>query len=178
MDSISKEQAARLWDELKGNLLAVEDGIKQIIATKAWEPLGYETFQDAWEDRLSDVKLTGVMRATVVLAMFEQGATEVEVATTVTGVGPVRSKAYKQAHQAKLTPKKAELHAEKMVPVKPYARSLPERRNALRIEGFDDDEIQAWNALADELGVDRNELLREALREGMKEWGGLHAVAV
>lgn len=175
--TIDKSTAHKMWERLRGSLLDAQSSIEEIITHKAWEPLGYETFQEAWEDRLSDVKLSGVMRATVVLAMFDQGATEIEVATTVAGVGPVRAKAYKQAHRAKLTPKMAELHAEKMVTVKPYTRSLPERRNALRVEGFHDDEIQAWNRIAEELGVDRNELLREALREGMREWGGLRAVA-
>lgn len=171
------DEANKLFEQLRAGLLATQVALEEIIRTKAWEPLGYDTFQEAWEDRLSDIELTGVMRATVVLAMFSQGATETEVATTVSGVGPVRAKAYRQAHQAKLPPKKAERHAEKMVPVKRYTRALPERRNALRIEGFSEDEIRTWNALADELGVDRNELLREALREGMKEWGGLRAVA-
>lgn len=170
MDPISKEQAARLWDELKGNLLAVEDGIKQIIATKAWEPLGYESFAECWADRLSDLKLTGVLQASVVLTMFDQGEPVEKVATTISGVGPAKAKAYKQAHEAKLPPKLAERHAARMVPVKPYVRSTPQKRNSLIVDGFTDAEVQEWTQLAKALGVDRNELLREALRTGMQEW--------
>lgn len=89
MDPISKEQAARLWDELKGNLLAVEDGIKQIIATKAWEPLGYESFAECWADRLSDLKLSKELRAVVVFGMFENDASPADAAKAVAGVGVV-----------------------------------------------------------------------------------------
>ena len=177
MGTINKEQAAHLWDGLKGNLLAVEDSIKQIIATKAWEPLGYESFAECWADRLSDLRLTGVVQASVVLAMFDQSESVEKVATTVAGVGPAKAKAYKQAHEAKLPPKLAERHAARMVPVKPYVRSTPQKRNSLIVDGFTDEEIKAWTRLADELSVDRNELLREALRAGMKEWSGVHAVA-
>lgn len=174
---MSEQEAARLFEKLRSGLLATQEALEEIIASKAWEALGYSTFAEAWEDRLSDVKLTGVMEATVVLALFSEGASTTDVALSVAGVGPKKAKAYKQAHSVGMAPKLAERHASKMVNVRPFVRKLPSKRNGLVIDGFTDDEIQAWTDLASDLGVDRSELLREALREGMKGWADVHTAA-
>ena len=64
--TISKKQAAELWANLRTSLLAVEYGVKQIIATRAWEPLGYDTFAACWTAELGDLKLARELRAVVV----------------------------------------------------------------------------------------------------------------
>lgn len=166
---MNQQQATNLFNQLREGLLATQSAIETIIETKAWEPLGYETFQEAWDDRLSDIKLSGTMRATVVYAMFDQGATDTDIAMTISGVGPKRARSYKQAHKAGLPAKQAETHVDKMIRVKPYTRSLPEKRNSITLSGFADDELSAWNELAKDLGVDRNEMLRDALREAMAD---------
>lgn len=96
--TISKKKAETLWSDLRGNLLAAQDNISKIIATKAWEPLGYDTFTEAWTDRLGDLKLYGELRAVVVYAMFDEGATTADVTVSMSGVGPATAKALKQAH--------------------------------------------------------------------------------
>lgn len=89
MSTLSASQAEALWGGLRENLLAVEDGIRQIIATRAWEPLGYESFAECWQERLSDVKLSKELRAVVVYAMFEDDATPADAARAVSGTGVV-----------------------------------------------------------------------------------------
>lgn len=84
---LSKIEAQQLWDNLRGSLLETEKNIRAIINTRAWEPLGYETFAEAWQDNLSDVKLSEELRAVVVFAMFDDGATPADVAKSVSGVG-------------------------------------------------------------------------------------------
>lgn len=103
--TISKKKAETLWSDLRGNLLAAQDNISKIIATKAWEPLGYDTFTEAWTDRLGDLKLYGELRAVVVYAMFDEGATTADVTVSMSGVGPATAKALKQAHGKGLDPK-------------------------------------------------------------------------
>ena len=95
--NITPDRAAELWDALRTNLLAVEDGIRQIIATRAWEPLGYETFAECWADRLGDLKLTKELRAVVVFAMFEDDVTPTDAARAVAGTGVVE---VRQLHTA------------------------------------------------------------------------------
>lgn len=177
---ITKANAEKLVQQLRKGLLATQDAIEEIIATKAWKPLGYATFQELWNDRITDIELTGTMRATVVYAMFDEGATDIEAGKAVDGVGGVTASALRQAHRAGMPPKNAAVHVNKMkgrtksgtTVVRSHERALPQRRNAITVDGFDEAEIAHWNALAKGLGVDRSELFREAVRMGMKmkEW--------
>lgn len=96
--TISKKQAAELWANLRASLLAVEDGVRQIIATRAWEPLGYETFAACWTAELGDLKLSRELRAVVVFGMFEDAATDADVARAVAGVGVSEVSALRDAH--------------------------------------------------------------------------------
>ncbi|MDN6657585.1 MAG: hypothetical protein L0L18_00940 [Acidipropionibacterium jensenii] len=96
---MNKQQAETLWANLRSNLLAAEDNIRQIITTRAWEPLGYESFAECWADRLGDVKLAGELRAVVVYAMFDDGATDRDVALAVDGVGVSTVTALRDAHR-------------------------------------------------------------------------------
>lgn len=86
---MNKQQAETLWANLRSNLLAAEDNIRQIITTRAWEPLGYESFAECWQERLSDVKLSKELRAVVVYAMFEDDTDPVDAAHAVAGTGVV-----------------------------------------------------------------------------------------
>lgn len=169
-----KDNAEQLVQQLRQGLIATQDALEKIIQQQAWKDLGYETFLELWEDRLGDVKLTGVMRATVVYALFDEGATEIEVATRVQGVGGSTVNALRQAHNHGLTPKQAEIHSHR-VHVRSHPRKLPTKRNGVYLDGFTDKEIKRWNELAEDLEIDRNEMLREALREAMNEKVGDYA---
>lgn len=169
-----KTYAEQLVQQLRQGLLATQDALQKIIDWKAWEPLGYSSFRELWDDRLADIELTGVMRATVVYAMFSEGANDEQVATTVKGVGGKTVTALRQAHQYGLTPKQGSIHAAR-TQVRPHTRKLPTKRNGVYLEGFTDTEIKRWNDLAEDLGVDRNDMLREALREAMDAMVGEYA---
>ena len=96
---LSKMEAQQLWDNLRGSLLETEKNIRAIINTRAWEPLGYETFAEAWRDNLSDIELSTELRAVVVFAMFDDGASKSDVAKSVAGVGPTTVTALADAHR-------------------------------------------------------------------------------
>ena len=174
--SIDKSTAFKLWNELRGSLLATEETLKQIIEHKAWEPLGYGTFHEAWADRMGGVQLSGAMEASVIFAMFDSGATPADAALSVKGVGPLRAKAYKQAHGVGMSPVDAEAHASQMMRVnmKPgetfipaHVRGKAKRRNQIIMDGFTDDEITAWKREAEELDMPWRDFCRERFREAM-----------
>ena len=173
--NIDHSTALQLWDGLKSNLLGAQEAIEEIVKTKAWEPLGFATFHEAWSERMSGVKLAGAMEATVVYALFEAGATDVDVALSVDGVGPKRAKAYAQAHGAGLPVAAAEGHVARMLrPLKPgetlipaHIRGAAKRKNSIRMEGFTDDEIQTWKRDAEEKGVVWSDYCAEVFRDAM-----------
>jgi hypothetical protein len=84
--TISKAKAERLWDRLRVSLLSTQDAIIQIIELKAWEPLGYDTFREAWVEKMSDLDLATSPMIRVVYQMLNEDATDAEVAEVVKGV--------------------------------------------------------------------------------------------
>ncbi|AER47603.1 hypothetical protein DS6A_49 [Mycobacterium phage DS6A] len=85
---ISKRQADRLWDDLRGHFVAAQDAIKAIIKAEAWKPLGYDTFAEAWTARMGDVTLATEARPHVVYQMLAEGVPADDVALATKGVGP------------------------------------------------------------------------------------------
>ncbi|HCG55364.1 MULTISPECIES: hypothetical protein [Brevibacterium] len=86
MSKLTKKASAALWDELRDGFLNIEKTIIKIIEAKAWEPLGYATFAEAWADRMDGVRLAGEVRAHVVYAMLAEGEA-VEAISARTGIG-------------------------------------------------------------------------------------------
>lgn len=172
----TKVEANQLWEQLKNNLLGMQETLEKIITTRAWEPLGFATFHEAWADRMSGVQLSGAMEASVIFAMFDSGATPADAALAVKGVGPKRAKAYHQAHGVGMSPADAEAHAARMMRVnmKPgetfipaHVRGKAKRRNQIIMDGFTDDEIVAWKREAEELDMPWRDFCRERFREAM-----------
>ena len=86
-EPITREEAEALFNEIAGGLANVEATIIEAIRRKAWVPLGYPTFVDAWNDRLKGVNLARLaLKAHVVYAALGDGLDEQEVSTTI-GVG-------------------------------------------------------------------------------------------
>ena len=105
--AISKKRAEALWQDLRSALEMSEQKIAEIVKSRAWEPLGYSSFAECWEDRLSDLRLSSELRAVVVFAMFDQGAGVSEVTAAVASVGPATAKKLKVAHRKGMSAKGA-----------------------------------------------------------------------
>lgn len=85
-------QATALWADLRHHLMNAERVIAEIIETRAWEPLGYSSFAEAWDEQnLSDITFAPEIRAHVVYALLDGGLADEEVAAQVKGVGRARA---------------------------------------------------------------------------------------
>lgn len=87
--------ARSLWDRLKDAFAQTEKSIAELIAARAWEPLGYSTFAEAWKAEMKDVELASQLRPHIVYQLFDEGMTPEEVAANVKGVGQDGAKALK-----------------------------------------------------------------------------------
>lgn len=84
MATISKRQAETLWSELREGFVNAEKKIQEIVAARAWEPLGYTSFAAAWAERMAGVRLaTDVVKAAVVYALFDTLASTEDVAAAL-----------------------------------------------------------------------------------------------
>lgn len=76
----AQREARELWDKVREGFASAEEGLKRIIETKAWEPLGYASFAEAWRHELNHVRLTtDYLKAQVVYAFLDQGLTASDI---------------------------------------------------------------------------------------------------
>ena len=92
----TSEWAEQLWRDLRSGLLDVQKTIATIIAEKAWEPLGYASFTEAWSSRLADITIAPELRAHVVYEMFREGSTPDGVAAAMKGIGRESAEAFQR----------------------------------------------------------------------------------
>lgn len=108
---INNRQARKLWDLLRAHFVNFEQTLEQIVETRAWEPLGYLSFADAWNDRMSDITLAAEVRPHVAYAYFDQGASIEEVAEGVKGLGHAGAENLHRQKEIGVPASNASLHA-------------------------------------------------------------------
>lgn len=182
---IAAAEATRLFERLRTSFLAVETALADIIAARAWEPLGYDSLAAAWADRMADVKLPAAASAYVAYALMDAGASPDEVADVMHGVGPKTARELANARAAGLDATAAAVRAaratraprlaEGKTTVRAHTRSAPTRRNSVTVQGFTDDEISRWKIAAGELGIDFPTWCRDLLRDALNAEVGADA---
>lgn len=90
-DVTAAEQA---WADLRSALVNFDKAVVRIIETRAWEPLGYASFGEAWVARMSGTRLaTAASAARVVYALIDSGLNRDQVVKALgpsSGVGPAK----------------------------------------------------------------------------------------
>ena len=155
MRKLTKAAAARMWDELRDGFTNVETQIVQIIEQRAWEPLGYASFAEAWAERLAGVRLaTDECRAHVVYAMLADGLGDAEIVTGV-GIG--------DAAVANLRRQRALGVPARHARVRQHVRSLPRAPFIVKVE-LDHETLAEYQAAASALGLLFADEAAEAVR--------------
>lgn len=161
MTTITKAAAGKMWDELRGHLVNAEKCIAKIIDAKAWEPLGYTSFAEAWAARMQGVPLaTDVMRAHVVYAMFDAGLDDAEVldATGIgSQVGPRSVAALRRQKAAGVPPELASTR------VKAHYRKKPGAPRTVHVE-LTEREYAAFREYAESQELDTASLAAQLIR--------------
>lgn len=86
--SIPETQAAKLWADLRQAFTRIDQLLPEIIETKAWEPLGYTSFTEAWTAKMDGITIATEMRPHVIYAMFNEGAQLDTIQAAIKGIGP------------------------------------------------------------------------------------------
>lgn len=85
---MSRAEAVELWGQLKQALINLAKVFEEIVERRAWEPLGYRSFTEAWAAEMREFTLAKELRPHVVYQMFAEGTAPEDVADLVKGVGP------------------------------------------------------------------------------------------
>lgn len=125
---MNRTEAEVLWGRLDTLLSNLFETISEIIDTKAWEPLGFSSFTEAWDSTdkrkwsfAQDVKNL------VVYHMISEGKSDAEIAELINDYGPPRVGNLRRQRKAGFPPEKANPYADptKTVKVKPFVRRPP-----------------------------------------------------
>lgn len=143
-------QATALWDDLRSHWNKFENVLEQIITTRAWEPLGYENFAEAWADKMSGTRLsTAVEAAQVVYALIDDGVTQERALAALgptSGVGPVKFEALARQKAHGVPAGLATTY------VRRHQRSAPSGPRRIHVE-LSESEYASLRAIADSHGL-------------------------
>lgn len=155
----TKRQANALWDSLHDHLVNAEKVIVQIVEAKAWEPLGYDTFAEAWSDRMEGVRLaTEMARVHVVYALFGEGRTPAQVRDILgSQVGDAALEKLHKQHKAGVP---ADLASTR---VRAHERALPRPAGTIKVR-VSPEEYDYYKSLAKALGRDVDDEAEKAVR--------------
>ena len=133
--------AENLWEALRSGFLGTEKTIVEIIKARAWEPLGYETFTDAWVKEVADISIANELLPHVVYQMFAEGLTVDEVAETVKGIGADRAESLDRQRRHGIPAHAASMYEVRPshAPPPPSRRHHPRRRRPGRAAGLPQD---------------------------------------
>jgi hypothetical protein len=154
--SIKKNEAVAMWNALRDHFFNAQEAIKTIIENRAWEPLGYLSFAQAWKYEMKDVVLAGEVRAIVVYQLLEEQVPVADVADMVGGVGPVLAESFAR-QKANGVPADCAVVSE-------HLRRKPKPADTLHIK-IGATMLYEYRRIAAQQGDTVEEICREALRE-------------
>lgn len=157
---IDQKGARRLVDLSKQHLGNFERCLSEIVKTRAWEALGYESFPEFYTAEYADFTLFPEMRAHVVYALFDEGASIDEVAQSVKGIGEESAKALKRQRNNGVPAD--------MALVREHLRQSPRRPYVIHLDVGPDD-LADFRRIAQELGTSIEEIAIPAVRARFAE---------
>lgn len=156
---VDRRRAEGLFAELRQALVNAERIVIEIIETRAWETLGYHSFEHAWRERLTGIRLaTDAMKATVVYALLDTA--DVETIVAETGVRPDLVERIREQKEDGVPPKD--------VSVRPHRRSVPAKPHTVHID-LTRAEFLRWRYLAKERGISLADFCHEILASKLGE---------
>lgn len=162
--ALAPAQAAKLWNDLRGHFANAERIIIEIIETKAWEPLGFASFTEAWTSKMAGIPLaTDAMRAHVVYMMFNDGMDDAQVLASVgigSRIGPTVVTRLREQHEIGVPANLASTR------VRSHVRKLPSRARTLHIHLTSND-YDSFRDKAAAMNVDPGALGKQIIREWM-----------
>lgn len=158
-ERISREAAESLWADLREAFVNAEVTLVKIIEARAWEPLGYGSFPEAWAGRMGGVRLASeAVRCHVVYALLSEGQTDEQIVSTLGG--QVGDQAISRLREQRDMGVPAGLATTR---VRSHERSRPSPPETLHVR-LTPAELADFKALADALGRDMRDEAAMAIR--------------
>lgn len=165
MSALTVAEAEAAWAELRSHLTNVDRAVRRIIETRAWEPLGYGTFAEAWADRMRGVRLAStIAQAFAVYALIDDGLDKkaaLDALGSESGVASARFDALARQREAGVPPELASTR------VRSHLRQAPAAAHVVHVI-LTADEYAHYKAALDARGLDLANEAGKALRAHLR----------
>lgn len=126
---LTAKEATALWGKLRQHFINAGRVIEEIIERRAWEPMGYESFTEAWHAQMGDVTMAVEVRPHVVYQMLTEGYDYDAIAEKVKGVGRDRAESLDRQRHNGVPAKDASMHV-----VKRHQRRNPSVAGTIHVQ--------------------------------------------
>lgn len=158
MTTITTRQAEAIWDRMSSLFADFEAVLAEAITTRSWEPLGYQSFVEAWAARMGRHRLaSAIVQNEVIYAMLEEGASTEAIADAVKGATDNGVDALRRQKANGIPASKASIR------VRPHLRKAAREASTLHITPSTRD-YERFCAIAVDLGMSNEQLGLEAVR--------------
>lgn len=126
---MTRAQAVELWGKLRTHFIDAAKVMEDIIQSRAWEPLGYDSFATAWNAQMGDVTLAVEVRPHVVYQMLTEGYDYDAIAERVKGIGRDRAESLDRQRRNGVPARDAS-----MTVVRRHRRKLPSAAGTIHVQ--------------------------------------------
>lgn len=70
--TLTEQEARKLANEIRGNLLDLEKNLKHFHAVQGWLPLGYDSLTTWWDNEMRDLPIANVIRNWAAVEMIRE----------------------------------------------------------------------------------------------------------
>lgn len=173
---ISAREAQKLWGLLRQHFINFERTLEEIVDKRAWEPMGYASFPEAWTAQMGDITLAAELRPHVVYAYFDAGASIGDVAAGVKGIGRDRAEALNRQRDSGVPASDASLRGkwhnkqDDTTVVREHERKKPSEAGTLHI-ALSPLKYKRYQKIAKKLGMTVEDIARDAIDAKFGELG-------
>lgn len=163
--SLTTSQALALWKQLSQHFVNAAKVIEEIIENRAWEPLGYSTFAEAWHAQMGEVTLAVEVRPHVVYQMLTEGYDYDAIAESVKGVGRDRAESLDRQRRNGVPPCDASMSV-----VRKHLRKRPSTAEYVHIN-VGPIALRRYKQVAEKFDTTVEQIASEAIAQRFKELG-------
>lgn len=160
---MSQKQALGLWQKLRQHFVNAAAVIEEIIERRAWEPLGYDSFAEAWNAQMGEVTLAVEVRPHVVYQMLTEGYDYDAIAEKVKGVGRDRVESLDRQRRNGVPAKDASMSV-----VREHLRNRPSSAAYIHVE-VGPIALRRYRKIAERLGLTVEQIAAEAIAARFEE---------
>lgn len=161
--TITSAEAAALWQRLRQGFINLAATIEEIIETRAWEPMGYESFTEAWHAQMGEVTLAVEVRPHVVYQMLTEGYDYDAIAEKVKGIGRDRAESLDRQRRNGVPASDASMSV-----VREHLRNRPSAAAFVHVE-VGPIALRRYKQIAEKFDTTVEDIATEAIAQRFKE---------